>query len=418
MPPITCTAVFDNVNSLFSNTLPITTDVVMASGAKLDLGGESQQVASLSGPGGIVTNSGAADVLLTLTTSGVANFSGSIQDGATNVTNLQMAGAGTQILSGANSYTGGTTISSGTLQLGDGTHDATLTTSGILNNSALVYDVAASQAANYPVSGPGSLTKTGAGTLAIGASNGNTGATNVLAGNLQVGQNGVLPAASPVTVANGGKLSVAGNGQVLSSTIMVQPGGMIDGTAATFVLGASQTLTMGRTSSPANDLLGTLSIAGGVLNFNDTPTTVATITGTTATLDLSGGSLNFSLLKAAGVTDTINVASLSLTDPTTLDMNAVSNALPPGTYKLINFSGALTGSTSNLVANLIGVTTVGTRQSFNLEVTGLSNASVALVVTGSAANITWTGATNANWDHATKNWLNAARPTSSSTTTS
>ena len=33
---------------------------------------------------------------------------------------LQKVGVGTQILSGANTYTGGTTVTSGTLQIGNG----------------------------------------------------------------------------------------------------------------------------------------------------------------------------------------------------------------------------------------------------------------------------------------------------------
>jgi autotransporter-associated beta strand protein len=67
-----------------------------------------------------VTNTGGAGA--TLTTGGnntSTTFSGVIQDGA-GVTGLTKIGTGTFTLTGANTYTGGTTISAGTLQIGNG----------------------------------------------------------------------------------------------------------------------------------------------------------------------------------------------------------------------------------------------------------------------------------------------------------
>ena len=79
------------------------------------------------------------------------------------------AGTGTLTLTGTNTYTSDTTISAGTLQLGDGTsgHDGSLTTSGITDNAALVYDLFGSQTVGYAISGSGSLAKNGAGTLTL-----------------------------------------------------------------------------------------------------------------------------------------------------------------------------------------------------------------------------------------------------------
>ena len=65
-----------------------------------------------------MTNGGAAS--RTLTTGGdntSTTFSGVIQNGAAGATNLTKAGTGTFTLSGANTYTGTTTINAGTLAL-------------------------------------------------------------------------------------------------------------------------------------------------------------------------------------------------------------------------------------------------------------------------------------------------------------
>jgi fibronectin-binding autotransporter adhesin len=65
----------------------------------------------------------------TLTTGGnnsSTTFSGVIFD-APGTMRLTKAGTGTMILSGDNSYTGGTTISAGTLQLGNGGANGSIT---------------------------------------------------------------------------------------------------------------------------------------------------------------------------------------------------------------------------------------------------------------------------------------------------
>ena len=69
----------------------------------------------------------------------------------------------------------------GTLQLGDGTsgHDASLPAAGgINNNAALVYDLYGSQVYGGAISGPGSLSKIGVGSLTLtGANNPGAGVT-------------------------------------------------------------------------------------------------------------------------------------------------------------------------------------------------------------------------------------------------
>ncbi len=96
--------------------LPPTTAVQLAGGATLDLNGRCQIVASLAdsgGGGGSIINSASATPvsLLINSASGSTTFSGTISDsGSANAVSLTKYGAGIQVLAGANTYTGDTTV--------------------------------------------------------------------------------------------------------------------------------------------------------------------------------------------------------------------------------------------------------------------------------------------------------------------
>ena len=118
----------------FGGQLPSTTALAVSAGAAFDLGGSSQTIASLTNGtgGGIITNSGAAPVTLTLGGgSGTNTFSGVIADNAaTNAISLVKNGAATEILSGANNFRGPTTINSGSLIVNGALGTNTVTVTG------------------------------------------------------------------------------------------------------------------------------------------------------------------------------------------------------------------------------------------------------------------------------------------------
>ena len=168
--------------------LPATSNVQLASGATLDLTGISQTVAGLanySGSGGTVTNNGPI-ATLTVGPVGASTFSGVIQDGASQVS-LTVNGPGTQILLGTNTYSGVTTISGGTLQLGNGAAAGSIdNSSGVVNNGALVFNRSDNVVFAAPISGSGALVQAGGGNLAFSrVNNSYTGPTYVNRGTLR-----------------------------------------------------------------------------------------------------------------------------------------------------------------------------------------------------------------------------------------
>jgi autotransporter-associated beta strand protein len=111
------------ISSPGTNVLNAATNVVLSSGsAALTLDQIDQTVASLSGPAGSTVN---LDYRSTLRVTGTASttFAGVIT-GASG--SLVKAGSGTLALTGTNSYSGNTTVTAGTLSLGNGTANSAL----------------------------------------------------------------------------------------------------------------------------------------------------------------------------------------------------------------------------------------------------------------------------------------------------
>lgn len=132
---------------------------------------------------------------------------------------LTKSGAGNLILSGSNTYTGTTTISAGTLQLGNGGTSGTLSpSSAIINHAALVFNRSNGviQGVGFAdaISGTGSLTNDGTGSLTLNSANTYSGLTTVNASALKVLHANALGTTAAGTVVNGSGSATASNARL------------------------------------------------------------------------------------------------------------------------------------------------------------------------------------------------------------
>ncbi len=236
----------------------------------------------------IATGVGSKTLTLQGSSAGTGEIGGAIVDGS-GATAVTKSGTGTWTLSGANTYTGGSTVSAGTLQLsGLGTLGSTsgaltvnggtldlhgtnqgvgnLTGSGgtILNNltaTNVTFTIGNGNgtggnyqgviADNSSGTGTVALTKTGTGTLILSGANTYTGATTVNGGALLI--NGSTSSASAVTVNSGGTLGGTGT---ISGTVMVNSGGNLSPGNSPGILTTTGSVTLAATSNFRVDING------------------------------------------------------------------------------------------------------------------------------------------------------------------
>ncbi|BCU79727.1 autotransporter-associated beta strand repeat-containing protein [Luteolibacter sp. LG18] len=338
-------------------------------------------------------------------------FAGLFANGTTKIIAINKVGTGTLTLTGANVHTGATTVSAGTLQLGDGTTDGTIAnTSGVTNNAALVYNWSTAHTAPYVISGTGFLTKTGAGTLVLTGTNTYTGATLINGGILQLGNgttDGTIAATSGV--ANNGTLAYNWTTDHTASYVISGSGGLTKDGAGTLTLGGVNTYTGGTTvnagklavngSSLANG--GALIVNGGLVDVTGNEVVDKLFFGTTqqlaGTYGATGSGATFIDNTHFSGTGVLTVTS----SPTAYDSWALSKGLTnanngptqdPDNDGIPNLLEYVLGG--NPLASLASVRPVQSDDGSNIVLTfsrsDASEGDVTLNVEWSANLITWT----------------------------
>jgi len=225
------TLAFNRTGSfIFANNITGTGSVVQVGGTTVLTGNASHtggttinagtfQIGNGGTTGSLAGNVSVAGTLAFNRTDSVT-FAGNI----TGSGSLIQAGSGTTILTGNAGQTSGTTISAGTLQIGNGG-----TTGSLAGNVSVTGTLAfnRSDTVSFPgtISGSGSVVKLGSGSLTLSASNGFSGGATVSGGTLLATNanalgsgtasltNGNLYAAAGLTIANAITVNGAASGQ-------------------------------------------------------------------------------------------------------------------------------------------------------------------------------------------------------------
>jgi autotransporter-associated beta strand protein len=164
-------------------------------------------VAGLTGTAGTVGPTAVAGAY-TLDVNAAANaaYGGTLVNN-TGTLALALTGSGRLTLSNnGNTYSGGTTIGSGTLQVGNGGASGAMGTSGVADNGTLVFNLSNTGAGvtfNNAISGSGNVLQAGSGYVVLSGGNSYGGGTTVSAGTLQLANRSALGAASGSLVVSG-----------------------------------------------------------------------------------------------------------------------------------------------------------------------------------------------------------------------
>ena len=187
---------------------------------------------------------------------------------------------GTLFLSADNTYSGATTISSGTLQVGTGSTIGSLGTGSIVDNGTLAFNRSDPTTISNSISGSGSLNQMSLGTLFLSADNTYSGATSISSGTIALLGSGAIAnstsvvdnATLDITTAGASIQSLSGSGEVVTGSISslgltITNGddtfaGTISGGGGLTLSGGTQTLTGDNTYSGGTQLNGgTLAIS-------------------------------------------------------------------------------------------------------------------------------------------------------------
>jgi len=354
----------------------------------------------------------------TLTISGTMNGGGGgksfdfVGAGNTTVTgvisnngSVTMDGTGVLSLFGVNTYSGGTTINSGTVAVNNNqslgatgvaatinagtlevTSSFTATRNFTLGSSSSTVQVDPGQTFTVltTISGTGTLNKTGSGTLVLGIPDTYLGGTNIFQGTVQITTNNAVPSVGTVTVF-GGTLDT----QTSSDTVgpVVLKSGSIIG-SGTLTSNTSYTVESGSISAPlAGNVPMTKNTSGTVtLSGNDTFTGSTTVNAGTLVLATSSGS-------ALGSTSaiTVNSSGTLLLGANNQINNSAGMTLNGGTFAKGNFSE---GTTSAVGIGALTLTSAGSHLDFGTGTVGaLSFASFGPAGTTLAID-NWTGTPN------------------------
>ncbi|MEP7311326.1 MAG: autotransporter domain-containing protein [Pseudomonadota bacterium] len=276
---------------------------------------------------------------------GTATLALAVVDGSQS--QLTKEGPGTLVLSGTNSWSGGTLIATGTLQLGSGGTTGSLL-GNVANSGTLAFKRSDDVLFTGAIAGSGNIAQGGTGSTTLGASNTYAGGTTITAGTL------IGSAASFGTgpIVNGAALIIDQSGNAAFDNSIQGTGSLTKRGAGTLTLSGSSSLTGAtRVASGVLAVPGFLGTSQVSVDSGATLTGAGTIGGLTvrtgATLAAGNAGLgtlavNGGVIQESGSIWQLQIASTGATDavtatgPATIANGAILqvNKLDAGRYQL------------------------------------------------------------------------------------
>ena len=274
-----------NPAALFSSTVTISAD----NGLQFSPGVGTYWLGGLSG-GNLLQLADTANGAVALVVGGngaSTTFSGAISGNGS----LTKTGPGTLVLSGSNTYSGGTLINAGVLQIGSGGTTGSLV-GNVTNNAMLIFDRSDNPTFGGAISGLGSLTQAGTGILTLAGGNSFSGGTTISAGAIALNNANALQNSTVTVAANNGLLFNTNGGAIATFNV-----GGLAGSGAVSLADGSYAVTLsaggngaGTTYSGGLNGPGGLIKAGSgtlVLCGSNTYSGVTTIAGGELLLDFT-----------------------------------------------------------------------------------------------------------------------------------
>jgi fibronectin-binding autotransporter adhesin len=256
---------------------------------------------------------------------------------------LTKSGSAKVTIVSTNSYSGGTTISAGTVQLGDGIGaTGSLGSGAVVNNGTLVTNYGSNNVSLInDISGGGSLTQNGNGILTLTGAGSYTGTTTINAGTLQIGAGSTAGSVGTGDIIVNGSLALN-----RSDTFSI--GGNISGTGSVIKLGPG-TATLG-----GNTSVGTVNVG-----VNNTGGTLAVASGKSIAIGTGGiGSITIGVstspTTASGILDASSASDLTA-NVATIAVGATgnNNVVGQGTL-MLPANSTITAGTSIVIGTSTG----------------------------------------------------------------
>jgi outer membrane autotransporter protein len=249
---------------------------------------------------------------------------------------VNQVGSGTTELTGTNTYSGGTNIAAGTLQLGNGGTTGSIF-GNVTDNGTFAIDHKDAVSFTGAISGSGGFQQLGAGTTTLTGTNTYTGGTTVQAGTLTPGNANAFVQNTAYTV-NGGTLNLGGFDLAASS---------FSGTGGTVALNA-QTLTVDQAGDTA--YAGAITGTGSLVKTGAGALTLSGSGSYTGATDVTGGTLRAGAVNTFSKASAFNVASGA-----TLDLAGNSQTIASMTNAgTVSLMGNAPGATLTVTGPWVG----------------------------------------------------------------